>query len=150
MPKNQLADNQCIYHDFHLQIVGETGTNFIIGNMGESVGVSDSINTQFMLIKDVLGFEQTGFGCFEKSISKFEDQLQLAATKLIAHKTWLYRVLGEDSNNYLLQIARNAENSVDWAANGWKLHGMSYLKWMGKNEVTEIQPFITYWGARPR
>ena len=52
------------------------------------------------------------------------------ATKLIAHKTWLYRVLGEDSNNYLLQVARNAENGVDWPANGWKPLGMSYLKWI--------------------
>ena len=146
MTGKKLTDNQCIYYDFRLQIVGETETSFIIGNAGESVGEDDEINTQFMLIKDTLGFEQTGFGRFQKSISKFDDHLQLEATKLIAHQAWLFRVLRNDSENYLLQVASNALDGVDWLANGWKRHAQSYLKWMAKNDVKEIEPFISYWG----
>ena len=149
MTAKKLTDNQCVYHDFQLQIVGETETSFIISNAGESVGDGDDINTQFMLIKDTLGFEQSGFGTFQKSISKFEDHLQLAATKLVAHQTWLFRVLGQDAHNYLLQVSSNAENSADWLENGWRRHNDSFLKWMAKREVEEIRPFITYWGARP-
>ena len=154
MATKELTDSQCIYYDFQLQIIGETETSFIIGNAGESVGDSADINTQFMLIKDTLGFEQTGFGCFQKSISKFEDQLQLEATKLITQQTWLIRVLREDANNYLLQVSSHtpnsaAPNSINWVESGWQRHADSYLKWVSKSEVTEIMPFITYWGARP-
>ncbi len=149
MTMKKLTDNQCIYYDFRLQIVGETETSFIISNDGESVGDGDNVNVKFMLIKDTLGFEQTGSGCFEKSISKFEDHLQLAATKLIAHQTWLFRVLGEDANNYLLQVSSNTANSTDWVQDGWKRYADSYLKWKAKIEVEEIAPFITYWGRRP-
>lgn len=145
----KLTDNQCIHHDFQLQIVGETETSFIISNAGESVGDSKDINVEFMLIKETLGFEQTDVGCFEKTISKFEDHLELRATKLIAHQSWLFRVLGEDPKNYLLQVFSNAANGAGWAENGWRPHLDSYLKWIAKTEVKEIEPFITYWGARP-
>ena len=153
MATQELTDNQCIYYDFQLQIIGETETSFIIGNVGESVGDKPEINTQFMLIKDTLGFEQTGFGCFQKSISKFEDKLQLAATKLIVQQTWLFRVLREDGENYLLQVSSYtpnsaAPNSINWVENGWQRAAASYLKWVSKSEVTEVLPFITYWGAR--
>ncbi len=148
MTAKPLTDNQCIYYDFQLQIVGETEISFLISNAGESVGDSKDINIQFMLIKDTLGFEQSGFGTFQKSISKFEDHLQLAAKKLIAHQTWLFRVLSEDDHNYLLQISSGVENSADFAEHGWQRHASSYLKWMAKCKVEEIRPFITYWGAR--
>ncbi len=147
MTTKKLTDNQCLYYDFQLQIVGETETSFIISNAGESVGDSKDINVEFMLIKETLGFEQTDVGCFEKTISKFEDHLKLEATKLITHQTWLFRVLREDAHNYLLQVSCNAANS-GWIENGWQRHADSYLKWMAKTEVTEIMPFITYWGAR--
>lgn len=149
MSGKKLTDNQCIYYEFQLQIIGETDSSFIIGNAGESVGAGDAINTQFMLIKDTLGFEQSGFGRFQKSISKFEDHLQLEATKLIALQAWLFRVLRDDGNNYLLQVASNSANSAHWIENGWQRHAHSYLKWVGKNDVKEIEPFITYWGRRP-
>ena len=146
MTAKKLSDNHCIYYDFQLQIVGETETSFVISNAGESVGEGRDINTQFMLIKVALGFEQTDFGCFEKSISKFDNHLQLEATKLITHQTWLFRVLREDANNYLLQVSSNIANGDGWVENGWQRYADSYLKWMGKSEVTEIMPFISYWG----
>ncbi|MEK7435032.1 MAG: hypothetical protein AABZ74_18015 [Cyanobacteriota bacterium] len=131
---------KCVYYDYELDIIGETETAFIISNNGESVSKDDSINIQFMLIKDTLGFKQVDIGTFQNEISKFDEHIKLKAIKLISDKNWLLRVAQEKDDKYLLITTTNKPDS-----NGWYDTGSGYMKWVLKNDVKEIQDFISYW-----
>ena len=69
----------------------ETDTRFVLSNCGNSVGAGDSIPTQFMLMKELLGFTQTDVGMFAVKISRFDDHIRVQAMKLVFYEGWLLR-----------------------------------------------------------
>ncbi|MFN8672209.1 MAG: hypothetical protein U0457_09050 [Candidatus Sericytochromatia bacterium] len=133
--------SKCFYYEYELNIVDETTDSFIINNGdGESVSKNQDINIQFMLIKDTLGFEQIDKGTFQKEVSKLDDNLQLKALKLVYYKSWLVRVIQEKDDKYLLVCNTNKPED-----SGWFNYDKTYLKWVVKSEIKELQDFISYW-----
>lgn len=133
--------SKCFYYEYELNIIDETTDSFIINNGdGESVSKNQDINIQFMLIKDTLGFEQIDKGTFQKEVSKLDDNLQLKALKLVYYKSWLVRVIQEKDDKYLLVCNTNKPED-----SGWFNYDKTYLKWVVKSEIKELQDFISYW-----
>lgn len=137
------AANTCTFHDFELQIVDETDTAFVLSNCGNPVGAGDSINTQFMLMKDMLGFTQTDVGTFTAQVSKFDDHIRVSATKLVFHEGWLLRVLAQRTDEYQLIVAGNGLDVTSW-----QLHDDAATKWVRMADTKEVSAFISYWQDR--
>lgn len=132
--------SKCIYYDYELYILSETETSFILSNKGDVVSANNDINSQFMLIKDTLGFEETDRGTFQKEVNKFDSNIKLKALKLVSYQNWLLRVVQEKDDKYLV-----ISNSKIPETKNWYIYGDVNMKWVKKSDVSEILPFITYW-----
>jgi hypothetical protein len=139
--------NTCYFYDFKLEIIAETDTEFVLSNCGESVGLDDAINMQFMLIKDALGFIQTDRGTFQNTVSKFSSQLRVKAEKLVCYDGGLIRVLLENAHDYLLIALEDPQSSR--AEKGWQAldggHIECFIKWVRHAETEAVEAFIGYW-----
>ena len=137
------AANTCTYYDFTLQIIDESDTGFVLSNCGESVGESNSINTQFMLMKEVLGFVQTDIGTFTTQISKFDDNIRVGAVKLVFYEGWLLRVIQVRDDTYQLIVAGDNLHTASWLRTN-----EAVTKWVKVADTKEVGACSSYWNDR--
>lgn len=126
-------------NEYSLYVMDETDTRFILSNgSGESVSDERDINIQFMMMKDVLGFESIANGEYQLKTSKFNDHLRFNGLKLAVCQAWLVRVAIEEDDAYLIFTNGSAPD-------GWEpIPGTNFnVKWVPKSEVTEVLDFIT-------
>lgn len=132
-------DRAVLYDDYGLYVLDETVTSFVLGN-GHGEGVSDErdINIQFMMMKDMLGFETIEDGEYRLTTSKLTTSLVLNFLRLTTHQGWLVRVVREE-DGALLGLTNES------APDGWaRVPGTSFnVKWMPRDETTDILDFIS-------
>jgi hypothetical protein len=130
------------YGEYHLYLLDETGTQYVLGN-GSGEGVSDErdINIQFMMMKEVLGFETLEDGEYVLRASKFDDHVGLNCLAIVSHGDWIFRVVAEEEG-LCLGLTKTSSPA------GWEQvpHTDFFVKWILKSAVTDVSH---YWrGAR--
>lgn len=130
------------YGEYHLRLLGESDTRYVLGNgRGEPVSDERDINIQFMLMKDMLGFETIEDGEYVLRPSKFDDHLRLNCLTLVSHLDWIFRVVEEEQGFYLGLTYSSSPP-------GWERVGDTdfFVKWVRKAAVTDVSH---YWGGAP-
>jgi hypothetical protein len=130
------------YREYHLYLLDETSTLYILGNgSGESVSDERDINVQFMLMKEMLGFETLENGEYVLRPSKFDDHLRLNCLTLGSHGDWLFRVVAEEQGFYLGLTSHSSPP-------GWEqVPGTDFfVKWLPTSAVIDVSE---YWGGAP-
>jgi hypothetical protein len=131
------------YGEYNLYLLDETGTQYVLGNgCGEGVSDSRDINIQFMMMKDLLGFETVEDGEYVLRTSKFDDHVRLNCLMLVSHGDWIFRAVDEEQGFYLgLTRASSPE--------GWeRVPGTDFfVNWVGKSDVTDVSH---YWRGAPK
>lgn len=132
-------DRAVLDDEYGLYVVDETATSFVLSNgRGEPVSDERDINVQFMLMKDVLGFETVEDGEYRLTTSKFDTSLLLNCLRLTTHQAWIVRVVHEVEGALLGLTSESAPE-------GWeRMPGTRFnVKWMAKGETEDIQGFIS-------
>ncbi|MFL6254461.1 MAG: hypothetical protein ACJ74T_05540 [Pyrinomonadaceae bacterium] len=130
------------YREYHLYLLDETPTRYVLGNgRGESVSDERDINVQFMLMKEMLGFETIEDGEYVLRPSKFDDHLRLNCLTLGSYEDWLFRVVEEEQGFYLGLTSGSSPA-------GWeKVPGTGFfVKWLPASAVIDVSE---YWGGAP-
>ena len=130
------------YREYQLYLLDETPTQYVLGNgSGESVSDERDINVQFMLMKEMLGFETLENGEYVLRTSKFDNHLRLNCLTLGSHGDWLFRVVEEEQGFYL-GLTNNSSPA------GWEqVPGTDFfVKWLPVNAVIDVSE---YWGGAP-
>lgn len=131
-----------LYGEYHLYLLDETGTRYVLDNgSGESVSDERDINVQFMMMKDVLGFETLENGEYILRTSKFDDHLRLNCLTLGSHGDWLFRVV-EEAQGFYLGLTSGSSPA------GWEqVPGTDFfVKWLPVSAVIDVSE---YWGGAP-
>jgi hypothetical protein len=130
------------YGEYHLHLLDETATQYVLGNgRGEPVSEERDTNIQFMLMKEMLGFETVEDGEYVLRPSKFDNHLRLNCLTLVSHLDWIFRVVAEEQGFYL-GLTNNSSPP------GWGRVGGTdfFVRWVGKDAVTDVSH---YWGGAP-
>jgi hypothetical protein len=135
---------KALFHgEYSLYVLNESATQYVLGDgSGEAVSDKRDINVQFMLMKELLGFETVENGEYVLRPSKFDNHLRLNCLTLVSHRDWIFRVVYEEQDFYLGLTNNSAP--ADWEQ---VPDTDFYVKWVSKGEVTDVSH---YWGDAPK
>jgi hypothetical protein len=125
------------YGEYRLYLLDETATTYVLGNgRGEPVSDERDVNIQFMMMKEVLGFETVEDGEYVLRPSKFDDHLRLNCLTLVSHGDWIFRVVEEEQGFYL------GLTSVS-SPEGWERTPRTdfFVRWVEKSAATDVSEY---------